>query len=68
MNIKIIGILLIFIGVGLLILGVPLAEMAVISYTSGFGTITAEGLSPYSVASIIVGFIITGIGVFLIRR
>ena len=65
---KKIGLILLIIGAILLIGGVPAAQMASISFSSELGTVTAEGLSPYSVAFMFAGIVLMIFGVYLRKK
>lgn len=68
MDNKKIGLALLILGIVFCSLGVAGTQMAVISFETGVGTVTAEGLSPVSVALIFVGIVFMAFGVYLRKK
>lgn len=65
MDNKNIGLILLIVGAILCLVAVPAVELASISFETGVGTVTAEGLSPVSVALIFVGIVFMAFGAYL---
>jgi hypothetical protein len=62
---KKIGLVLLIVGVILLLGAIPAVELASISFETEVGTVTAEGLSPVSVALMFVGIVFMAFGAYL---